>query len=246
MKKSEYFILPAFLFLFIPKVFFCGDDHVVEERTRTYMGRTTMPTQTEYWVGNDALFIKTRSFTYITRYDLEKKYTINLKSEKYLEEPLAVSPPNKGKKPFRIQELWTERYNPMYDWVVLKTEKEKVIDGKKCRLYILDGDADYAEEKREIWITKDYPINRVRFFERLIQPDLDEEWQKVYKAYPELKNSVTMMSTFTSEHSIAPTMVWNNKLVTVETSDPPEGIYSVPEGFTKVKTRDELYARGGE
>jgi hypothetical protein len=246
MKKISCFLLAAILFLLIPQIFLFADDHVVEESTRTYMGRTLPPMQTEYWVGKDALFMKTRSFSYITRYDLKKKYIINLRNKKYLEEALDAPQKKEEKKPFRIQEFGTERYNPVYDWVVRKTDKEKVIDDKKCRLYILDGDADYAEEKREMWVTEDVPIDALRFFERLKQSGLDDEWKKVYEAYPELKKAVTMRNTVTSEHSIAPTMVWNFKLVTVEVADPPEGIYSLPEGLTEVKTREELYARGGE
>ena len=222
-----------------------GDDHVVEERTRTFMGRTIPPMQTDIWIKNEAACYKSQTFISITRYDLKKRYMVNLRNKKYLEEPLEKpeSSDTEEKKKVRIQELGTARYNPVYDWIVVETDEEKIIDGRKCRLFILDGDSDYAEEKRELWVTQDVPIDIERFFERMVKPGLGKEWLEVYDDHPGLRDSVTLESVFTTEGAIASTIVWNNRIVTIETADPPEGIYSVPEGFTKVKTRDELYSR---
>lgn len=245
MNRKALLFLSIFLLIVFVRAALAADDHVVEERSRTYMGRTIPPRQAEIWIGEASYCYKSRTFIHITRYDLKKKYTINLGNKKYMEEPLEEpsTPAPPEKKVVRIQELGFERITPVYDWIVKKTDEEKVIEGKKCRLIILDGDADYAEEKRELWLTRDVPIDIARYFERIVKPGLDEEWRKVYEAHPELRDSFILESITTTEGPIAPTIVWEQRVKTIEAADPPEGIYAVPEGFTRVETRDELYAR---
>jgi hypothetical protein len=221
------------------------DDHIVEERTRTYMGRTTPPAKIEIWIGENAYCYITRTIITIQRFDLKKRYTVHLRNKRYMEEPLEPAQPRATgqENPVRIQELGFKRYVPVYEWDVQKSDREQVINGKKCRLYILNGDADYAEEKRELWVTRDVPIDVDRFFRLSIEPGLDKEWRSVYSRYPELKKMIALESRFATEPSIAPTITWDNKLLKVERTDPPDGVYEVPDGFTRVKSRDELYSR---
>ncbi len=223
-------------------IFLIADDHIVEERTRTYMGRTTPPTKTEMWIGENKRCYKSRFSTLIHRYDLKKRYIINLRNKKYMEEPLEESSKPAEKEKTRIQTLGFN-YQPVFDWIVIKTEKEKIVDGLTCRLYILEGDADYAEEKRERWVAQDVPIDLDRYYKLVVEPDLDEEWLKIYEKNPELKNSITLESRIITENAIAPTMTWNFKITKIESLEPPEGLYEIPEGFQKVETREELYAR---
>ena len=235
------------LFLFMTllalcRAFLAADDHIVEESTRTYMGRTTPPMTSEIWIGENKMCYQGRSFNFIYRYDLKKRYSINLKNKKYLEEPLEEFSQPEEKEQTRIQTLGFD-YTPVYDWIITKTNEEKIIDGYKCRLYILEGDADYAEEKRELWIAQDLPIDLDRYFEFVVKSGLDEEWVKIYEKNPELKHSVTLESQTITENPIAPTMTWKSKITRIESAEPAEGLYELPEGFQKVETREELYAR---
>jgi hypothetical protein len=245
MSNKIFFSIDLILLIVLFQAPLFGDDHVVEERTRTYMGRTIPPMKSEIWIGSEASCYKTQTYISITRYDLKKRYMVNLRNKKYLEEPLdkPISQEKQENKKVRIQELGAARYEPVFDWIVEETNEERIIDDRRCRLFILEGDADYAEEKREMWVTKDVPIDISRFFERMIKPGLENEWIELYEKYPELRNSITVESVVATEGAIAPTIVWNNRILTIETADPPEGIYSVPAGFTQVKTRDELYSR---
>lgn len=229
-------------FLTLCWTFLAADDHIVEERTRTYMGRTIPPMTSEIWIGENKMCYQGRSFNFIYRYDLKKRYSINLRNKKYLEEPLEKSSQTAEKEKTRIQTLGFD-YEPVYDWIVTKTNEEKIIDGHKCRLYVLEGDADYAEEERELWIAQDVPIDLDRYFEFVVKPGLDEEWIKIYEKNPELKHSVTLESQTLTEPPIAPTMTWKSKITTIESAEPAEGLYELPEGFQKVETEEELYGR---
>lgn len=238
-------LVSSFLFmtlLALSWIFLAADDHIVEESTRTYMGRTIPPMTSEIWVGENKMCYKGRSFNYIYRYDLKKRYTLNLRNKKYLEEPLEEPSQPEEKEKARIQTLGFD-YSPVYDWIVKKTDEEKIIDGYNCRLFILEGDADYAEEKRELWITQDVPVDLDRYYEFVVKPGLNEEWIRIYEKNPELKHSVTLESQTITEHPIAPTMTWKSKITKIESVEPPEGLYELPEGFQKVETREELYAR---
>jgi hypothetical protein len=237
---TSIYLFMTFLAFLSP--FLIADDHIVEERTRTYMGRTTPPTKTEMWIGENKRCYQGSSFTLIHRYDLKKRYIINLRNKKYMEEPIDESPQPAEKEKPRIQTLGFD-YMPVFNWIATKTDKDKVIDGLTCRLYILEGDADYAEEKRELWVAHDAPINLDRYYKLMVEPDLDKEWLKIYEKNPELKNSITLESQIITENAIAPTMTWNFKITKIESVEPPEGIYELPEGFQRVETREELYAR---
>ncbi len=221
-----------------------ADDHVVQELTRTYMGRTTPPRASEVWMGEDKVCYKEGVVVIILRYDLKKRWTIIVPQKKYLEEDLgaAAAPKPPETKPFRIQEYGFD-YEPSYAWTVKKSEETETIDGRKCRKVVAQGDAEYSEEIREMWVTPDVPINFQRYYELVTKPNLDPQWLKIYEETPELKSGLVIKSVYTSEPPIAPTIVIVTKLVKAEIAPPPANIYEVPEGMQRVKTREELYAR---
>lgn len=180
----------------------------------------------------------------ITRYDLNKRWTIVIPSKKYIEEDLAAlaKPRVPEEKPFRIQEYGFND-EPSYDWTIEKKMPTETIDGRRCRKIVARGDADYAEEVREMWLTEGVPINIKRAYEMLTKPNLDAEWLKIYEKTPALRNGFIVKSVTTSEKPIAPTMVLVTKLTKVEIAPAPPGIYEVPAEMQKVKTFKELYAR---
>jgi hypothetical protein len=221
-----------------------ADDHIVQESSRTYMGRTTPPRPSEVWMGEDKVCIKDGVVIIITRYDLKKRWTIIVPLKKYLEEDLGMpsGPKPQEEKPFRIQE-YGFNYEPSYGWTIKKAAETETLDGRKCRKIAAQGEADYAEEMREMWVSEDVLINFKRYYDLVTKPNLDAQWLKIYEETPELKNGLVVKSVYTSEPPIAPTIVMVTKLVKAEIAPPPPNIYEVPEGMQKVKTREELYAR---
>jgi hypothetical protein len=221
-----------------------ADDHVVQEMTRTYMGRTTPPRTSEVWMGEDKVCIKDGAVIIILRHDLNKRWTVIVPRKKYLEEDLSapVAQKPQEEKSFRIQE-YGFNYEPSYIWTIKKAAETETLDGRKCRKIVVQGDAEYAEEVREMRVTEDVPIDIARYYDFVTKPNLDARWLKIYEETPELKNGFVVKTISTSEPPIAPTIVMVTKLVNVETASPPPGIYEVPEGMQKVKTREELYAR---
>ena len=221
-----------------------ADDHITQELSRTYMGRTSPPQSSEAWIARDKASIKDGAFLIITRHDLKKRWMVNLRSKKYHEESLAA--PLKSvapkKKSFRIQEYGFD-YEPVYDWTLDKNMPTETVEGKTCRKVVARGDADYAEEVREIWLTEDVPINIKRAYEVLIKPNLDAHLLKIYEKMPALRKGFVMKSVVTTEWPIAPTMLWVTKVTKVEVAPPPASIYDVPAGMQRVKTVEELYAR---
>jgi hypothetical protein len=221
-----------------------ADDHIIQEHSRTYMGRTSPPQSAEAWIAADRTSVKDGFFLIITRRDLKKRWVINLRSKRYLEEALPA--PEKSmaqeKKPFRIQEYGFD-YEPVYDWTLDKGMPTETVEGKTCRKVVARGDADYAEETRESWVTQDVPINVRRAYETLTKPNLNASWLKIYEKTPELRKGFILKSIVTTENPIAPTMVWVTRVTKVEVAAPPAGIYDVPAGMQRVKTAEELYVR---
>jgi hypothetical protein len=221
-----------------------ADDHIVQELTRTYMGRTSPPQTAEAWLAADKASLKEGAFLVITRRDLKKRWTVNLRSKKYLEESLPApgKPPAPEKKPFRIQEYGFD-YEPVFDWRLEKDMPTETAEGKTCRKIVARGDADYAEEVREVWLTTDVPVDIDRAFEALIKPRFEAAWLEIWERTPALRKSFPMKSVVTTENAIAPTMVWVTRVTKVEDAPPPAGVYDVPAGMQKVATLEELYAR---
>ncbi|MCX6575029.1 MAG: DUF4412 domain-containing protein [Candidatus Aminicenantes bacterium] len=244
MKACQIFWSFALLLICLPAAVALADDHIVQESSRTYMGRTTPPRPSEVWMGEDKVCIKDGVVIIITRYDLKKRWTIIVPLKKYLEEDLSApsGPKPQEEKPFRIQE-YGFNYEPSYGWTIKKAAETETLDGRKCRKIVAQGDADYAEEVREMWVSEDVPINFKRYYDLVTKPNLDAQWLKTYEEIPELKSGFVVKSVYTSEPPIAPTIVMVTKLVKVEIAPPPPNIYEVPEGMQKVKTREELYAR---
>ena len=230
------------LFTMIIIVSLRADDHVVQEFTRTYMGRTIPARTNETWIGEDKYYHKSGNFITITRYDLNKKWIIFPRQKRYLEEPIEKKISNEKEEPSRIQELGFN-YQPEFDWIVRQTEDERIIDGKTCRCTIFEGDADYAEETREYWLTEDLPIDLERYHQVLIDPIEDKYWAAYYQAFPIEKYALPLETKIITENAIAPTMTWNFEMIRVETAEPPDNIYEIPEGYARVNTREELYAR---
>lgn len=244
MKKKEGF----FIFVVIIFVTGCfpvfGDDHILVEGTRSYMGYTYPKKVSEYWITDNKVYVKTSRFISITRYDLKKKWIILPEQKRYFEESREwPAQPGKNKdtqsKPTIHEAGWD--YIPHYDWIMEKTDQKQDINGWACQKIIAEGDADYEEKTIEIWASKDAPINIERF--NNMTQSADEEWENIFQAYPGLKKLFIVKTKHTIVNDIAPTMYYENTITKAESADPPQNIYELTEGLEKVNSLRELYER---
>jgi len=220
--------------------FAAPDDNIIFRQTRTYMGNTMPPMTQEIWVGDQAVWMSSGRTTVLLRFDLGKRFYLNPSQKRYYEEPLAETAAAGQTASERIQEAgWS--YVPEYDWTLRDTGEEKVIDGRTCRRLVLDGDADYAEEIREYWISRDVPVDMDRYYRLLTKRELRGQLLALYETTPLLRQGFIVESRTTTENPIAPTMVWTGQVTKLEKADPPAGIYEVPADFQKADSlRDAL------
>jgi hypothetical protein len=241
-RDAALVLLPLLVFLTGPPAA-RADEHIVSELKRSYMGRTYPVQPSEVWVGGDKVYIRDGAVVLISRHDLKKRWIILPGRKKYLEEPLAA--PRGGREPannVRIQE-YGFNYEPAFVWTVRETAETAAVNGLSCRKIVARGDAEYAEEIREMWVTSEAPIDIKAYYERVVKPNLDGPWTKIYQNREDLRNGVVMKSRTTSEPAIAPASVTETIVLKIEKAAPPEKIYEIPEGLRKVATRAELYAR---
>ncbi len=219
-----------------------ADDHIVTEISRTYMGQVMPPRPTETWVAENAVAVIVRGMTFITRFDLKKRWTITERNKKYLEEPLDASPKS-PETAGRIQEQGFE-YEPAYTWRVTETGETRTIGGRICRKVIAAGDADYAEETREIWVAADAPIDLKRYHARVTDNGSDPAWTELIRQSPLLAAGIVLESTHVMTPPIAPESTWVFRVTKLEAgAAPPAGIYEIPAGFTRAASQEELYSR---
>jgi hypothetical protein len=220
-----------------------ADDHVVSELRRSYMGRTFPVQPSEVWLGADRTYVRDGAVVIITRSDLAKRWIILPGRKKYLEEAWPVPVEKKGPQaPVRLQEYGFD-YEPGYEWTVRETQETATFGGLPCRKYVVRGDAEYAEEVREMWVAESPPIDAKAYFERVVKPGLDPAWLKIYQNHTLLRRGLVMRSVTTAEPAIASTTVVEVLVTKLEDAPPPAGIYDLPGGLRKVATRAELYAR---
>lgn len=151
-----------------------------------------------------------------------------------------LSPPKEEK--FRIQEYGWD-YEPVYEWSTKETGETTAIDGRMCAKILLTGEADYASNIREIWISKDAPIDLGRYYARVVEPNLEAALLPVYRAVPALKDGLAVKTVITWERPIGNPMIWENVLTKLEATAPPAGIYELPSDYAKAKDRNEWAGR---
>jgi hypothetical protein len=215
-----------------------ADDHVILERMRSGMGMRSPARSTEIWLSNQALYINSGRLITIVRYDLQRRWTLSFQTKRFFEEP--ITPPEAEKKDsVTIHRLGWD-YVPVYDWTVSEKQKEELICDQQCKLIVAEGDADYASESIEFWVTEKVPVNATRFNERVTATISDFDWAGILKAHASLKSQFIMKITDSKAHPIAPEMTYETKVTKIESAAPPPGIYEIPDGFQKVKSSDEL------
>jgi len=210
------------------------------------MGRTYPPQTSEVWIAEAKTYVREGTVATITRHDLGKRWILNPRTKKYLEEPLAAAPASPNAPPkedkLRIQQYGWD-YVPVYVWSVKETGETAVIDGRTCAKIILTGEADYATESRELWVANDILIDTSRYYARIVEPNLDPLLRPLYSATPSLKTGLAVKTVTTEERPIGNPIIWENVLTKAEKAEAPAGIYDLPSGFALAKTREEWAGR---
>jgi hypothetical protein len=244
MKKKEGFLIFVVIIFMTACFPVFGDDYIVEESNRSYMGYTYPKKVSESWITDNKVYVKTSRFITITRYDLKKKWIILPEQKRYFEEPIDWPIPSDKNNEIQSKQTIHEvgwDYIPQFDWIIEKTDQKEDINGWECQKIIAYGDADYEEKTIEIWASKDRPIN----IERLNNIALlaNEEWKNIFQTSPELKKLFMVKTKHTNVNDIAPTMYYEETIIKAEIADPPQNIYELPEGLEKVNSLRELYER---
>ena len=79
------------------------------------------------------------------------------------------------------------------------------VGGLPCRKFVARGDAEYAEEVRELWVAENPPVDIKAYFDRVVKPGLDPAWLKIYESHGPLRRGLVMKSVTTTEPAIAAT-----------------------------------------
>ena len=220
-----------------------ADYHIVTESSRTYMGRTTPPRATETWLRDGAVAIRSPGATTIIRIDLKKRWTIVDRNKKYFEEPLEAPAPAPSAAKIRIQEMGFD-YEPVFTWTVTETGDTRTIGGLACRKVVAQGEADYAEERREMWVAGSATIDIDRYRALMIDRDSDPTMAQLSRQSLVLRSGIAVETTTVRTPPIAPEMTWVFRVTKVEGGvTPPAGMYEIPPGYTRAATQDELFAR---
>ena len=230
------------LALLVPWTTLVADDHLVIERTRSYMGTTSPKRTSEIWLGDSAVCIKGGRVSTILRFDLEKSWTVSPGRNRYFEEPLKPpeGDPSPAKRDTNMHTFGFD-YEPEYDWIVDTTDRRDSINGMLCRHVVASGDADFAERTVDLWITQDTPIRLGRYFKKCLRYTLGPDWKGLYRAFGELREYLIVRSLETAEPAIAPTIILESRIARAEVATPPDRTYELPAGCTKVDSSDELY-----
>ncbi len=220
-----------------------ADDHIIRESKRTYMGSTRDLPKSEFWISARKAFIRDEATVVLIDFDKMKQFVLMPNKKRYVEEayPSRTSQirgpsQNSGS---RISDFGFS-YVPQFDWSVKETGETATINGTTCSRVVLTGEADYAQEVRELWIATESPVDATRFYSRIVAPFLDERKAELNRRFPVLTRGLVMKTTITIEPAIAPCTVMEEN-TTVEQAPPPAGIYEIPSGYTKASSVKEAY-----
>lgn len=217
-----------------------ADDHVVVEWTRSGMGGRYPSRSTEIWMNETSVYVKGTRIVAIERYDLRKRWRFSLEKKRYMEDSLTTAVEQKSVKDTVAIQRAGWNYEPEYEWIVKETQQEEVIGDQRCKLIVAEGDADYASESIELWVTENAPVNIARFNERVTSRTVDFDWQGLLKLSPALKKCFIVKSVDKRNPAIAQESTSETKVTKLESTAPPPKIYEVPDGFQKVNSIEEL------
>lgn len=212
-------------------------DHVIKAKKHTdavsFMGQT-QPAKDEdviTWLGKDRMRQDEGDTTTLVRFDMKKIYMINHGDKTYAEIDL----------PIDLEKVLPPDAKQMMDTIemsssVTDTGETKTINTWKCKKYLAEISVTMMGMSMPItlvlWTSKDLGIDAdmyKKFYTETLSLNpmfkgFVEEFTKM-EGYP-------VRTEFTMSMMGAEQKYWE-EVVSVEKSQPPEGTYDLPEGYTK-------------
>lgn len=193
---------------------------------------------TEQWMGEDKFATISSQQTIIMDMGAKKLYFIFHNNKTYLETDL----------PFDISKLLPPQAASMMSMMkatatVTPTAETKKIDKWNCTGYDVDMSMAMMQMKMRVWATTDVTFDWKAYSEKMMgvimkssMPFLDDKVMDEFKKIKGFQIGSDMtMSAMGSD------MKMNTRVTEITSKEAPAGVYSVPEGYTKV---DKLPMRG--
>lgn len=212
-----------------------ADDHVVWEETRTFMGSAPPPRRSEVWIAKDKVYyLNAGRVGNILRSDLGKMWTVLIGQRRYFEEAMAASAtrPEKPAAPARIQSVGFD-YRPEYEWTLRDSGRTEEVNGRSCRVFTAEGEADYARETRELCVAYGTPIDAKNYFEKMGSLGADPSFVAFYRTTPALNEGLALRMRTVTTPALGSTMTVEIRILSAESTSPPDGVYDIPAGFQK-------------
>ncbi len=247
MKKYSLLFLVFFCIIFLSRTSASdvhSDVHVVIETSRTYMDHTTKFTD-EYWLTDDKIYQKRNNRVYITRKDLKLIWSIDSKEKTYSGRKIEDQSNLEKKKGSKSKQKEIQKadihdlgfhYEPDYEWEIKETDETKDINGFPCRLFLAEGQADFAEIILKFWICTEIQLPGAAEYHGFLMEELegDVEQEPVLETLKKYKNSFPVYQEQIIENAISPTLHYETCLITLEITDAPQSIYDLPQGIKKL------------
>lgn len=211
------------------------DVHIVKEIRRfSERSSETVSYSVDTWLSIDREYRASNHKILIKRYDLNRRWYIDMQSRTFAESPLDVTV-----KPKTEEKLHNEgfHYEPEYEWELRDGNKEEIIGGMKCRQFILDGDADFSEKLIEIWVTDSLSVKE-EYREIVAEYLRRSEAHSIMSGFSELSGKFIIYERTTTKIPIVPRFSVESRIERLEEVASPPGIYELPNGLQKAGSRD--------
>jgi len=208
---------------------------IKEQRSAFYDGGRSFPAEDsirEQWIGEDKIAAIVDNLHFI--FDLKENgmIMINRSKEFYVETPLPLDMSKLLDEQFYARVLMFQTQG-----TVKKTEETRKIGKWDCRKYEIETWIEFEggrvnETIRQVWVTTDVPFNLEKFKRTNANAyKLNNYGEELILALKEMKGYQILSETTT--YSRGDERKSSQEVIEILEKEPPEEIYSIPEGFTK-------------
>jgi hypothetical protein len=243
MKQKEVYmkkclVLFMILGITITAASFVHADVYIKQKSHTdgyYYGGVNRPavdSTNELWLGNGEIALITGNSITIIEKEKNRALIINKSDKTYVETTL----------PIDLSKLGPEQVAPIiqgirYKGTVKETAETKTVGKRKCKCYEMNTYSMYRGERNNeldttLWASKDLPFDMDKYRDlvfniyrlRNYSDELLDEMKKI-DGYRIAAESLFYPKGFSVKTT--------TEVTEISQKEPPPGIYSVPQGFTK-------------
>lgn len=241
-KNRTILFLSAVLLLFSFAGALKAESHLIIEQTRKYMGQVYPKRITNVWISENAFSIRSLSNVIIYRRDLGKVWHLLPFKNRYYEQDIAEFEKSADpvKEKISVHKLG-QNYTPEYNWILKPGNSDETVNGYECKKFVALGDADFADDKIEIWGPHNSPLKLDDLAKKALMYYAENNYQGIVKLFPELNNYLIVKLVERINNSIAPEIINETLITKIEETPPNQTLYELPKGCTKVNSIDDLY-----